>query len=113
MTVLMLLLLISAVTLITVAVHARRIRRRVGSTHTTYANVVLTHQSYADAGGTADRCMKWHRSKAYGTAQKVEAKARDWICALLSNSHHVLPNHVLSGYRSRACGRLYASGLAT
>lgn len=112
MTVLMLLLLISAVTLITVAVHARHNHGGAQTGVPTRCNAVLTHQSYADAGGVADRWVKrYYRSKAYDTAQKVEAKARDWICALLSNSHHVLPKHVLSDHRSQICGRLY--GLAT
>lgn len=85
MGVLMLLLLILAAALITVAVQATHIdqcaqrRDEDIALHTT-----LTHQSYADAGGCTT-CAEQH-SKAYGTVQKVEAKARDWIQALSTST---------------------------
>lgn len=77
MGVLMLLLLILAVALITVAVHAKHRRIRDRWVNTTRSNAVLTHQSYADTGGTAD--MGYSEVKAYDIGRKVEAKARNWI----------------------------------
>lgn len=100
MTVLMLLLPILVAALITVAVHVRLGRSKAAWPHTTQGDAVLTHQSYADAGGVADRyCMKRHHSKAYDTAQNVEAKARDWIHAESTT------NFLLPGHRSRLYGR--------
>ena len=107
MTVLMLLLPILVVALITVAVYAKPRRIRAGYGNTTHGNVALTHQSYADAGGTADRYMKWNHSKAYDTAQNVEAKARDWIHAESTT------NSLLHGSRSRLCGRHCGLSLTT
>lgn len=100
MTVLMLLLPILVAALITVAVHVRLSRSKARRPYATQGDTVLTHQSYADAGGVADGyCMKRHHSKAYDTAQQMEAKARDWI-PIESTTNFLLPNH-----RSRLYGR--------
>lgn len=113
MTVLMLLLLILAAMLITVAVYAKPRRIRAVYGNTTHGNVALTHQSYADAGGVIHHEMWSHHGKAYDTAQNVEAKARDWICGLHSNYHHALPNRVLPARSSLTDRRRIAAiGLA-
>lgn len=104
---LMLLLFILAVALITVAVHVRHSSRWADGAHTTRCNAVLTHQSYADAGGVTHHGMWSHHGKVYDAAQNVEAKARDWICAVLSKSHHALQRCVLSD-----CCRMCGTGIA-
>lgn len=99
---LMLLLAILAAALIAVSVQTKSMRRggRVQLGLTTQSNVVLTHQAYADAGGTMPHWAKWHGGKAYGPAEEVEVKARDWIHVLSSN-------HVLTNQSSSPGGRFY------
>jgi len=112
MAVLMMLLLLLAVALITVAVLAWYSRnRRAELAGITLGNAVLTHQSYADAGGTTR--VRWSRnhSNAYDTAQKVEAKARNWIHA--ESIQYFLPDHVLNVQSSLPNGSYtVAAGLA-
>lgn len=99
MTVLMLLLPILVAALITVAVHVRSSRSQANAGFPTQGDAVLTHQSYADAGGNRPHLGMWHHSKAYDAAQQMEAKARDWI-PIESTT-----NSILHGHRFRLCGR--------
>lgn len=103
MRVLMLLLLLLAMMIITATVRYCVLMNKPAGLFSGHKKV-LSHQSYADAGGTTDPLTVQCANKANDMARTVEVKARDWIYEVHSN--HVLPKHILSDHPLTAKTRL-------